>query len=321
MSDYYVMIPGEQFDSLSGEQIVSLLETGHYSVLNAFRASSLTQGLKFLKIAFRFVIWWLFFSIGSEEKRIETAKKRLTRLINRLAPSKTLNFPSNLEGGTVLGFNHPSLGEIVRFIAIVIQRYGDQRIVFPVSLIWYEIFVQRLKRLNSLGIVITPMITNTVEERINQANYHRRSVSQTLASVKAKLNNHYLNVCKAELAAGSIVLVAPSATRQATIFTSKAAYDKEEKLAPSMSYIALALARMFKKGEIKKCLFLPVTVIPENQDFGKNLNLHQTYTFIANKSFNIEEVAATVKNSAREFDYQFLRLIADSAPDYLKYPH
>ena len=77
------------------------------------------------------------------------------------------NMPKDSENGLVIGFNHPSLGEIARILTMKIDIMGDKPMYFPVNLPWYEALAPNFDRIKRLGIIITPTITPSTWKKMD----------------------------------------------------------------------------------------------------------------------------------------------------------
>ena len=113
---------------------------------------------------------------------------------------------------------------------------------------------------------------------------------------------------------GGVIFVAPSATRQATVFKSKACYDKKEDIIPTMSMLAVRLY----SDEDMKCDFLPLAVLPP-EGYKRGLNFRKNYRLIPGEIMTADYIRKKFfkhKDTKRleGFDWEFHKRIADKLP-------
>ena len=114
---------------------------------------------------------------------------------------------------------------------------------------------------------------------------------------------------------GGVIFVAPSATRQATVFKNKDVYEKKEEVIPTMSVLAL---RLYEDPEMK-CDFLPMAVLPP-EGYKRGLNIRKHYKLIPGEVMMADYIRkkyfGKVKKPAKldGFDYEFHQRIADKLP-------
>lgn len=210
--------------------------------------------------------------------------------------------------GLILGFNHPSLGEILRLIAFVAKNYPYKNYLFPVTLAWYEVLIPVVKPLEEIGYTITPIITPSARKALLKGCSEEER--KTIELIGTKFNKVYLNLCVKFSLTHNIILVAPSATRQRTIFRTDEELNKLEKIEPStMSLLALTLSR----EKYVNVRFIPIAVKPP-RGFSKGLNLKKSYCFGFSEPFTIEEAIKLSKQrygnfKGHLFDYEFLARI------------
>ena len=113
---------------------------------------------------------------------------------------------------------------------------------------------------------------------------------------------------------GGVIFVAPSATRQATVFKNKDVYDKKEEIIPTMAMLA---KKLYADPEMK-CDFLPMAVLPP-KDYKRSLNLKKKYKLIPGEIMTADEIRKKyfkTKNPEKleGFDWEFHKRIADKLP-------
>lgn len=69
-----------------------------------------------------------------------------------------------LDCGLVIGFNHPTLGDMVRLMAICMLGFDLKHYLFPVDIVWYEALVPLLEKLTAYGLTLAPIITPSTKE-------------------------------------------------------------------------------------------------------------------------------------------------------------
>ena len=211
--------------------------------------------------------------------------------------------------GMVVGFNHPSLGEILRCIYICMTQYRFHQNLFPVNLPWYEALMPIAKELEAIGIYIMPIITPSTRGKMAKV-----ADAETLAVVDElshAFNMRYLDKCTEFIKANENIWVAPSATRQHYVFKTPGTLSGDEKIEPqTMTLLATSLIR----AGVKDCVFLPLCIVPPH-GFGRGLNLFKTYRVGIGQELTMDDARENVrkrceKNSGRKFEYEFLMKIA-----------
>lgn len=203
-----------------------------------------------------------------------------------------------LEHSMVIGFNHPSLGEILRLIYVGFDAYPECDFLFPVNIPWYEALTPCIEKLNLLGVYITPMITPSTEAKLKKRFEGDEQALTDLQHYKVIFERRYMRTASAMAAKGCAVFVAPSATRQATVFS--------DHIHPTMTL----LARMVLRSPEAKVSFLPITVVePKNND--RKINLFKKYVLVPCRPFDSEEVRRLTEGKSRGFDIDFLARIEE----------
>ena len=255
----------------------------------------------------------------ADETYWQAKRQKAVRLGHFLFPDKIQGTITTADKqGLIVGFNHPTLHEILSLITWSLENFPTKRNNFPTNLPWYESVCTCAENLRKIGICIAPLITQGTFAKLEKIHSDEPETVTAISKIANILLNHYLTIATEFDLNGDNTFSAPSGTRQATIFTSKASFDGENiKLLPVMSSLALKIARANKTNP-PNSIFLPITVIPP-KFWLKNirgLRLLNSYNLIIGNGFSIDEV----KSLGRKIDYAFLRRIADNAPERLAYP-
>ena len=247
-------------------------------------------------------------------------RTRLAKILNFLFPSASTVFPEKLESlpfrfersGIVLGFNHFSLGEIPRLIALCFKSYQNRDLLFPINDEFYPIFSYSKKYLDAVGIELCPLITPRVYKKLMEFYQDVPDAKREVEARRAKLDREYLNRAAVVLEENGVVLVAPSATRRPTVFGSEEEFLGLKPVPPVFRLLALNFSRLFPNRHHLE--FIPVPITPP-ASFSRGLNLFRKYYFPAFFTpFGLEEA------KQKEFDHDFLMFIADQLPRSLSYP-
>ena len=305
----------KQLEKLSAEEIIDKLQHENYSLLETFGAGKLRREMVPVGKICNTALNYFFGTTGPKnnvEKHNTAARRKLVKVLSKITPGDYSEMPKDSKNGLVIGFNHPSLGEIARILTMKIDIMGDKPMYFPVNLPWYEALAPNYDRIRRLGIVITPTITPSTWKKMGLK--EGTKIYEIGKRLKRDFRNIYTNISHDGLASGGVVFVAPSATRQATVFKNKDVYDKKEEIIPTMSMLALKLYIDPKM----ECDFLPMAVLPP-KDYKKGLNFHKKYRLIPGKKMTAKEIRKEyfkVENPKRleGFDYDFHERIANELP-------
>lgn len=290
----------------STEAIELGLRNREFSLLQSLGCHKLRAEMNFTGFVCRTIV----FCAGLSRKRRRTdlgwplvAQRRIGGLLRKVAPAEVIGKFPHPEYGMAFGFNHPSLGEILRFLHISIDTYGYKRNLYPVNLPWYEALMPIVDILEACGIYIMPIITPSTKNKMAKA-LDDESM-EVVKSLATGFNARYIKACGEYAKAGDNIWLAPSATRQRTVFKSRACLDGTEKIEPqTMSLLASSVART----KIDAFDFLPVAAIPP-QKFGRGLNLFKTYRIVVGEPFILSEARSNTRE--RKFERLFLTEIAD----------
>ena len=235
-------------------------------------------------------------------------RQRVVRILDKAAPCSMKGYFQHLECGMVVGFNHPSLGEILRFIRICAEKFGSRINLFPVNLPWYEAIMPIVHDLEKIGVYVMPVITPSTKRKMaKKANTETMAVVEDLSTA---LNGLYLQKCAEFIKNNDNIWVAPTATRQKTVFKSRECRDGLERIEPqTMTLLALYLRR----NHIKECTFQVVGVVPPG-GFKRGLNLFGKYRMGIGDAISMDVVNEKCRNqmpcTGSEFEYDFLTRIA-----------
>ena len=310
----------KQLETLSAEEIIDKIQHEGYSLLKTLGAENLRKEMvpvgKICNAAINYVLG----TTGPKndpEKHAKNARAKLVRRLKKITPGSYVGFPKDSENGLVIGFNHPSLGEIARILMMKMDVMGDKPMLFPVNLPWYEALATDFDRIKQLGIIITPTITPSTWDKMN---IHKGSpLFEAGSKIKREFRDLYTKLSHDVVKNGGVIFVAPSATRQATVFKTKEIYDKEEPIIPTMSILALEL---YQDPEMN-CDFVPMAVLPP-KDYKRGLNFNKKYKLIPGEIMTAKEIRKNYfKTKAPKrlegFDYDFHKRIADKLPEKFWY--
>lgn len=229
-------------------------------------------------------------------------REKSTRLLKLISPAKLAKPLATFDNAIVIGFNHPSLGEIFRLLYLGFERYPERKFLFPVNIPWYEALTPSIEKLKYLGIYITPMITPSTEKKLLKKFADNETMLSDINHYKIMLERKYMRTAREMSKENCVIFVAPSATRQAEVFPDN---DKsEEHIHPTMTI----LARMILRDENVSANFIPVTIIEPKKN-NRKLNLFKNYSIIPCTPFSCEELRDLISQKGKLFDYKFLERI------------
>lgn len=300
---------------LSAEEIIDKIQHENYSLLTSLGAENLRKEMVPVGKVCNAAINYVFGTTGPKHdmaKHSKAARKKVVKILSKITPGSYTGMPKDSKKGLVIGFNHPSLGEIARIVAMKIDIMGDKPMYFPVNLPWYEALAPNFDRIKRLGIIITPTITPATWKKMGLK--EGTKLYEAGNRLKHDFRNIYTNLSHDAMKNGGVIFVAPSATRQATVFKNEEVYKKEEPIIPTMSMLAL---KLYSDPEIK-CDFLPMAVLPP-KGYKRGLNFRKKYRLIPGDIMTAEEIRKKyfkTKNPKRldGFDWDFHKRIADKLP-------
>ncbi|MBR2840167.1 hypothetical protein IKE82_02440 [Candidatus Saccharibacteria bacterium] len=305
----------KELRELSAEEVIEKIKYENYSLLESLGAEKLRKEMVPVGKVCNTVVNYLFATSGvkgDNEKHNLAAQRKLVKTLSKLAPGDYDGMPKDIKHGLVVGFNHPSLGEIGRIMTMKIDIMGDKLTCFPVNLPWYEALAPNYDRIKRLGFIITPTITPSTWKKMELK--EGTSLYEAGNRLKKEFRNIYTNLSHDILKEGGVVFVAPSATRQTTVFKTKDVYDKKEDIIPTMSMLAL---KLYADPEMK-CDFLPIAVLPP-KDYKRGLNIRKRYKLIPGKMMTAAYIRKKYMKDPKVkrlegFDYDFHQRIADELP-------
>lgn len=304
-----------QLKNLSAEQVIDKLQHENYSLLATLGAEDLRKEMVPVGKACNAAINYFFKTTGPKKDQVEHnrhARRKLVKVLSKLTPGSYRGMPHDNPNGLVIGFNHPSLGEIARILTMKIDIMGEKPMYFPVNLPWYESLAPNYDRIKRLGIIITPTITpatwNKMKLQEDTVTYEHGN------RLKREFRDLYTKISHDGLKDGGVVFVAPSATRQATVFKNEAVYKKKEDIIPTMSMLAVKLYTDPKMD----CDFLPMAVLPP-EGYKRGLNFHKKYRLIPGKIMTSDYIRKHYFKDPKVkrldgFDWEFHKRIADELP-------
>ncbi|MBO4813279.1 hypothetical protein J5491_03990 [Candidatus Saccharibacteria bacterium] len=305
----------KELSQLSAEKIIDMIQHENYSLLTSLGAEDLRKEMVPVGKVCNAVINYIFRTTrkkGTQTEYDREARKKLVKVLSRFTPGSYEGMPINEPSGLVIGFNHPSLGEIARILAMKIDVMGDKPMYFPVNLPWYEALAPNFERIKRLGIIITPTITPSTWKKMNLEK--GSPLYEAGNRLKKEFRDRYTKISHDGLKKGGVVFVAPSATRQATVFKTKAIYDKKEDIIPTMSVLALSL---FEDPEMN-CSFLPIAVLPP-KNYKRGLNFGKKYKLIPGELMPADYIRKTYFKTKKPtklegLDWDFHMRLAEKLP-------
>lgn len=300
-----------QLASMPVAQLISGLEKEEFSVLKCAHSAKLRAEMRGTGLVCRAVLWLARVLSGGGDKyrNIFRMRKKLASMLAWGAPCKIKGKPEREADCIVMGFNHPSLGEIARFVYVHLKYFDGRFSLFPVNLPWYEALAPRSEILWHLGIILVPILTpSTLKKMSKNVSKSERDDLQSLASA---LNNHYIReVQRLAKDEKCVIWVAPSATREAAVFKTEALMNDQERIEPqTMTLLATALSRTGVKYEL-----IPVAVAPAKRA-GRGLNLFKEYNlnFVQSMSPDYVEYLRTTNSPryrGRQLEFKFREQVA-----------
>lgn len=309
----------EEIKAMPATDLVDGLRKRRFSLLQSLGFRKLKAEMNFTG----FVCWAIIALTGlRKEAKPEQFKmnikskgrQRVIDILGRAAPCYVKNIFPHPDSGMVIGFNHPSLGEILRFIYICADNYEDRVNLFPVNLPWYEAIMPIADDLEKIGIYIMPVLTPSTKRKMaKKADEETMKVVESLSTALTAL---YQQKCVEFVKNKDAVWVAPTATRQKTIFKTKDCYFGKEGIEPqTMTFLAFALQR----SKVEKCQFLAVGVVPP-EDFGRGLNLFRSYKLDVGKAVTMETARKETRTRMTDcpgslFEFNYLLRITNCVID------
>lgn len=305
----------KELENLSAEEVIDKLKHENYSLLASLGADKLRKEMVPVGKVCNAAIKYFFNTTGPKNnpgQHNQAARKKLVKVLAKITPGSYDGMPKDAQNGLVIGYNHPSLGEIARILMMKIDVMGDKPMYFPVNLPWYEALAPNSDQIERLGIIITPTITPSTWQKMKlREGTKRYNVANRL---KRDFRNIYTNLSQKAVKDGGVIFVAPSATRQATVFKNEDVYSKKEDIIPTMAVLAL---KLYSDPEVK-CDFLPMAVLPP-KNYKRGLNFCKKYRLIPGEIMTADHIRKHYFKSAHPkrlegFDYDFHLRIAEKLP-------
>ena len=249
----------EQLEKMTAEEVIDKIQHEDYSLLSTLGAEDLRKEMVNVGRVCNAAVNYFFQTTGPKndiEKHNRAARKKLVKVLSKITPGSYQGMPKDSENGLVIGFNHPSLGEIARILVMKIDIMGDKPMYFPVNLPWYEALMPNYEKIKRLGIILTPTITPSTWRKMNLKEGSWRY--EQGKRLKKEFRDIYTNLSHEAVKEGGVIFVAPSATRQETVFKTEEAYHGDGEITPTMSLLAV---KLYADPEMK-CDFLPMAVLP-----------------------------------------------------------
>ena len=232
---------------------------------------------------------------------------------------------------TVFTHNHPSLAESLYLLAWALQRFPDEEIAVPINLPWHSQIQDKEDALREVGIVLLPIITPALFERMGEPADLVEPRNQLVDRFNAELNQ------LAE-SGGGVCLLAPQATRKATIYEDETQAEtgiSEEGSAISPTIYGMSLFAKQKRNLNKFTIIptgvtLPDGVRSNGLNMGKqyHINLGEAVSLVAlTEKYNAykktpkDDDKLPTKDERRTFmDRHVLNCIAELVPESYRYP-
>ena len=302
-----------EIEQLSARELIEGLESGKFSLLKSLGATRLRLAMKPIGWACRFVLWLVLLGGGNKTQKDWRQKRAKAARIVKFF------FPDSFEGevadaqALVVGFNHPTLHEILSLVAWSLERFPDRHNNFPTNLPWYESICTCAGTLRKISIHITPLITPSTLGKLKIVCADNPAAINVIEGIQKSFTNRYAELAVEFARAGHNTFAAPSTTRQATIFASQADFagTPGEKRPPR----AMTFLLYYLKRSSASLTFLPVLVLPPAK-YSTRLNVFRRYHLVVKTGFPMSEAWACRK----DFDHAFLLRLAESAPPELIYP-
>ena len=305
----------KELEELPAAKIIDKLQHENYSLLDSLGAEDLRKEMVPVGKACNTAINYFFRTTGPKndpEKHNTAARKKLVKVLSKITPGSYAGMPKDAQNGLVIGFNHPSLGEIARILTMKIDIMGEKPMYFPVNLPWYESLAPNFDRIKRLGIVITPTITPSTWKKMNLE--EGTKLYEAANRLKHEFRDIYTDLSHDAMKNGGVIFVAPSATRQTTVFKSEKVFKKEEPIIPTMSVLA---SKLYSDPQIK-CDFLPMAVLPPD-NYKRGLNFRKKYRLIPGEIMTSTEIRKKYYDANNPghldgFDWDFHMRIAEKLP-------
>lgn len=301
-----------QLASMPVRDLIRGLENEEFSVLKAAHSAKLRAEMHGTGLICRAVLWLASVLAGGTKKyrNIRKMRKKLASMLAWGAPCKITGKPEREADCIVMGFNHPSLGEIARFVYVHLNYFDDRFSLFPVNLPWYEALAPKSEILRQLGIILVPILTPSTLVKISK-NVNKSEMT-SLQGLASALNNHYIRgITKLAEAERCVIWVAPSATRQATVFRNEDEVNNRVRIEPQTITL---LATALRGAKVADYELVPVAVAPARK-CKRGLNLFKEYRISFAPSMSPDHVeylrtAPSANYRGRQLEFKFREQIA-----------
>lgn len=301
-----------QLASMPIGDLIRGLENEEFSVLKAAHSAKLRAEMRGTGLICRAVLWLASVLAGDTKKyrNIRKMRKKLASMLAWGAPCKITGKPEREADCIVMGFNHPSLGEIARFVYVHLNYFDDRFSLFPVNLPWYEVLAPKSEILRQLGIILVPILTPSTLVKISKN--VSKSEMTSLQGLASALNNHYIRgIAKSAETERCVIWVAPSATRQATVFRNEDEVNDRVRIEPQTITL---LATALRGAKVADYELVPVAVAPARK-CKRGLNLFKEYriSFAPSMSPDYVEYLRTASSPnyrGRQLEFKFREQIA-----------
>ena len=261
----------DELSQKSSEQIIDDMSNARYSLLSSLGCGGIIA--RFFWVRYACLFFMNMAARKAKRKRYHSLKPNialktaLAIIFARGAPSVIQPSFPRPNCGFVIGFNHPSLGEIIRLMGVCMSNYPTHKYLFPVNIIWYEALSPVIDRLAEFGFTITPMITpSAIKKLLKRA--RTPEAKEQVKRLTREFGAIYLEKTAEFIAEKNIVLVAPSAKRKQYLYDSK---EQADGLKPIKPDTITKLSEYLFSKELEFAL-LPVAIIPpEGATRGLNL--------------------------------------------------
>ena len=307
---------------LSAKELALGITWGEYSVMKNVRNLPMRVRAAAVRWLMSLVGWGFFLFHPKARHDVTLARAQMARLLRRWFPAETEGEIPR-EGALVVGFHHPSQGEIPRLLLEIFEARPDEEILLPVALNWFEAMVPAMKYLRRFRLRVMPLVTERFLTQLDAEKLRPETLTM-LKNVQLKLMREYYSAVGVALSEHCVVMVAPTAQRQTTIFKTRAEYHGQAPLAPVMK----AIWRSIRKAGVADAQILPVAVLTFAD--GTALNFGRRYRLSFLKPFASEQIEQILASKTRKmlhpavanclFDYEFRLRIAAGLPLSLRYP-
>lgn len=295
------IISTEELRQFKRQELADSIDSG-VSLLRSIGADPLLKEMR----GSGFLCRLLAFSIFAGAKDKASLRSRAVRILKRIAPYEADGTLPPFEGCVVIGFNHPSLGEIFRLLTLGFLCYPDRDFLFPVNIPWYETLVPVIPKLNKMGIYITPMITPKTEGKL-LAMLTDEQLRADVSKYKTGLEKLYMKRSREMSENNAVIVLAPSATRQKGVFPSEEARQGKGHIHPTMTLLAHRICT----EENSPVIFVPVRVF-EPQPGNTMFNLYKSYRLAVCREFSSGEIFGMTDGHNRDFDFRFLKRLDEA---------